>query len=208
MKTHVTIVDYGLGNLHSVQKALAHLGAQVEMAESGAGIERAERLVLPGVGAFSDGMNGLRTRGQVEPLRAYAASGRPLLGICLGAQLLMAESEEFGRHKGLGMIAGRVVEVPREGVKVPHVGWARLQPPPHRDWSGTLLRGTPPGTWAYFVHSFHAVPENPADICAVTRYGPHQITAVVARGRVAGFQFHPEKSGPAGLTMLEAFLDL
>lgn len=206
MKPVVTVVDYGLGNLHSVINALVRTGAEVQVAGSGAEVDKAKLLVLPGVGAFSDGMAGLRARGQVEALRAYAASGRPLLGICLGKQLLLSQSEEFGVHEGLGIIPGRVVMIPSSGVKVPFVGWGRLQPPAGRDWEGTVLQATSPGTWAYFVHSYHAVPENPRDICACTGYGPHQITAAIARGHVTGLQFHPEKSGPAGLAMLEQFI--
>jgi glutamine amidotransferase len=208
MKPRVTIVDYGLGNLHSVTKALMQVGADVALAETGADIARAERLVLPGVGAFADGMAGLRARDQVEPLREHARRGRALLGICLGAQLLLSESEEFGRHEGLGIIPGRVLRIPAAQVKVPFVGWGRLEAPGGRTWAGTLLAESPAGTWAYFVHSFHAVPENPADICAVTRYGPHPITAAVARGSVTGLQFHPEKSGHTGLAMLRHFIQL
>lgn len=206
MNPLVTVVDYGLGNLHSVINALLRIGAEVNVASTGADIEKTSHLVLPGVGAFSDGMAGLRSRGQVEALRAYAASGRPLLGICLGKQLLLTESEEFGLHEGLGIIPGRVVRIPSAGVKVPFVGWGRLKSPADRGWEGSILGETPTGTWAYFVHSFHAAPENPGDILACTEYGPHSITAAIARGRVTGLQFHPEKSGPAGLAMLARFI--
>lgn len=202
---NVTVVDYGLGNLHSVIKALAHVGATVAVAEDAAGIAAAERLVLPGVGAFADGMAGLAARGQVEALRAYAAAGRPLAGICLGAQLLLGESDEFGRHAGLGIIPGRVALIPSAGVKVPHVGWNRLRPGP-AGWAGSALAGTAPGTWAYFVHSYHMLPDDPAAVLATAAHGPHVITAAVRRGAITGFQFHPEKSGQAGLAMLAAFL--
>jgi glutamine amidotransferase len=208
MKPNVTVVDYGLGNLHSVLKALAHVGAEPRLAVSGAEVDSAERLVLPGVGAFDDGMAGLRARGHADAIRRFVQSGRPLVGICLGAQLLVSESEEFGRHEGLGLIPGRVVAIPPNGVKVPHVGWRRIRPPAGRDWTGTLLAATPLDTWGYFIHSFHVLPESAADLCAVVQYGEHQVTAVVARGRVMGFQFHPEKSGPAGLDMLRAFVAL
>jgi glutamine amidotransferase len=208
MKRIVTVVDYGAGNLHSVSKALTHLGAGVVIARDGEAIERAERLILPGVGAFGEGMAGLARRGQIEAVRAFAASGRPFLGICLGAQLLMDESEEFGTHRGLGIIPGKVVLIPCEGVKVPHVGWQKIRPPRDDAWKGTLLAATPLCTWAYFVHSYHCMPDDAADLCALAIYGGHPIAAAVSRNNVTGVQFHPEKSGKCGLTMLETFLDL
>ena len=125
MNPRVTIIDYGAGNLHSVTKAFARLGADVDIAETAEAVERARCLILPGVGAFGEGMEGLRKRGLVEPLRQYASSGRPLTGICLGAQLLMEESEEFGRHEGLGIVPGQVRLLTHTGVKIPHVGWCR-----------------------------------------------------------------------------------
>ena len=208
MKPSVTVVDYGLGNLHSVIKALAFVGADVRVAETGEAMARAERLVLPGVGAFADGMAGLQARGQVAAARDFAASGRPFIGICLGAQLLLSESEEFGRHEGLGIIPGRVVTIPAGEAKVPHVGWGRLTAPSGCDWAGTLLAHTAPGTWGYFVHSLHCAPADAVDILATVRHGPHEITAVVRRGNVTGFQFHPEKSGQQGLAMLRSFVNV
>lgn len=201
----VTIVDYGLGNLHSVGKALIHLGARVAVAEDAAGVLAAERLLVPGVGAFADGMAGLSDRGQVQALRSAAARGTPIAGICLGAQLLLARSEEFGSHAGLGIIGGTVRMIPAAGVKVPHVGWNRLVPTAG-GWAGSPLAGTSSGTWAYFIHSFHMMPDDPAHILATTRHGAHELIAAVRSGRTTGFQFHPEKSGPAGLAMLAAFL--
>ena len=204
--SHVTIVDYGLGNLHSVANALTHLGATVDYAHNGKAIASAERLVLPGVGAFADGMRNLTSRGQVQALRAFAGSGRPFIGICLGMQLLFDESDEFGTHTGLGIISGRVERIPAVGVKVPHVGWNRLQPAQRHAWDGSLLAKTPAGSFAYFVHSYAAHPRTPAHLLVVATYGPHRLTAAVAVGAVTGFQFHPEKSGAAGLTMLSSFL--
>lgn len=200
----VTVVDYGLGNLHSVIKALVYLGAEVAVAEDGAQLASAQRVVLPGVGAFADGMAGLERRGHIEALRAYAASGRPLAGICLGAQVMLDGSDEFGTHRGLGLIPGRVVRIPSQGVKVPHVGWNRIQP--NAAWDHTPLRGTAAGTWAYFVHSYHMMPTDRAHLLAVAKHGSHDISAVIGRGAIIGFQFHPEKSGQPGLAMLTAFL--
>lgn len=206
MSVKVAVVDYGLGNLHSVVKALAHFGADVIVAEHGSQLEGVDKIVLPGVGAFSDGMAGLRKAGHIEPLKAAAASGKPLLGICLGAQLMLGHSEEFGSTEGLGIIPGKVVKIPSEGIKVPHVGWAQLAPQQEHVWKAGVLRKTPPQTWTYFVHSYHMIPDNAADLAATVQSGTHQITAAVARGNITGFQFHPEKSGHSGLDMLSAFL--
>jgi len=202
-----TVIDYGIGNLHSVLKALRHEGAEVTLSADPRDVAGAERVVLPGVGAFADGMKGLAARGLVEPLRAYAETGRPLLGICLGMQLLLGESEEFGRHEGLGIVPGRVVEIRREaGFKVPQIGWNRIFPPNGAGWGETLLGALEPGAMVYFVHSFTAVPEREEDRLADSVYAGQRISAAVRRGNVWGCQFHPEKSGPAGLTIIRRFL--
>jgi len=173
--------------------------------------ERAERLVLPGVGAFAGGMAGLRERGLVEPIRRYAASGRPLLGICLGMQMLATASEEFGIHEGLDLIPGRVRAVPDRDTagrphKVPHIGWTALRTPAGASWRESLLADTPEGTSVYLVHSFAVVPDDPAHRLADCEYGGHAVCAAIARGAITGFQFHPEKSGEAGLRILRRFL--
>ncbi len=206
MKPTVTIIDYGAGNLHSAENAFRKLGAEVKLVEKPEEVEAAECLVLPGVGAFGEGMAGLRRRGLVEPLQSYATSGRPLLGICLGAQLLMEASEEFGHHDGLGIVPGQVRFLSQVGVKVPHVGWRRIYPAANEAWSGTLLAETPVDTWAYFVHSYQCMPAEAQYSCALARYGTHTITAAVRRGAVVGVQFHPEKSGAFGLSMLATWL--
>lgn len=206
MSPKVTIIDYGAGNLHSAANAFRRLGAEVEMVETPEGVEGARCLILPGVGAFGEGMAGLHRRGLVEPIRKYAASGRPLLGICLGAQLLMEESEEFGRHAGLGLVPGCVRRLPSAGVKIPHVGWRQIFPTAEKAWEGTLLAETPPETWMYFVHSFHCVPVEPQHLCAQATYGAHAVTAAIRRDAVVGVQFHPEKSGAFGLSMLRTLL--
>ncbi len=213
MPPQVTIVDYGSGNLFSVVRALEYCGATAVASGEPAAIEAAERLLLPGVGAFADGMQGLRERGLVEPLRRYAASGRPLLGICLGMQMLATSSQEFGHHEGLGIVPGQVVPVPALDVdgtpqKIPHIGWAELQPWSPGGWQHSVLDGTLPDTAMYLVHSFHLVPDAPSDGLAVCLYGGHRITAAVQRGATMGVQFHPEKSGPAGLQLLRRFLAL
>lgn len=207
MSLQVTVIDYGIGNVHSVVKALAFHGAAVSLSDQPDAIARADRLVLPGVGAFADGMKGLRERGLVEPIRAFVRTGRPFAGICLGMQLLLARSEEFGEHEGLGIIPGSVVAIPpTPGVKIPHIGWNRIEPRPGGTWSGTALEGTEPGTMVYFVHSFTAQPRDESDRLADAWYGGHRISAAVRHENVYGFQFHPEKSGTAGLQILANFL--
>jgi glutamine amidotransferase len=207
----VTVVDYGMGNLLSVSRALEHCGARVDLAATPHELAAAEMLVLPGVGAFADGMQGLARRELVQPLRDYAATGRPLLGICLGMHMLMSESTEFGVHEGLGLIPGRVTAIPRndssgEPQKVPHIGWSPLARSNGSDWTSTPLEGLADGESFYFVHSFAASPERPENVLAVTSYGGHPMAAVVAAGNVIGTQFHPEKSGRAGLALVRNFV--
>jgi glutamine amidotransferase len=205
MKT--IVVDYGIGNLHSVVKALRHEGADVDVSSDGRVIATAERLVLPGVGAFADGMTGLRTRDLIGPVLEQIATARPFLGICLGMQLLLGESEEFGHHVGLRVVPGRVVPLRvTEGVKVPHVGWNAIQPPPGRTFRGTPLEGLPPSAMMYFVHSFAAAPAEQQAVLAEVEYGGGRTCAAVHAANVLGCQFHPEKSGAAGLGILRRFL--
>lgn len=213
MSANVTIVDCGSGNLLSVTRAIERAGGLAEQTSAAHVIDRAERLLLPGVGAFEDGMQGLRERGLIEPIRRYALSGRPLLGICLGMQMLASCSEEFGEHGGLDLIPGRVVPVPAHDVdgqrlKIPHIGWAELLPPQAGSWKDTLFERVAPGTAVYLVHSYYMTPESAAHTLADCEYGGHRITAAVQSGRVVGCQFHPEKSGPAGIEILRAFLRL
>jgi glutamine amidotransferase len=207
----VTVIDYGIGNLYSVGRALEHCGAEVAFSDDPAAILATERLVLPGVGAFADGMRGLQERGLVEPIRRYAASGRPLLGICLGMQMLASVSEEFGEHAGLGLIPGRVQPVPAlstDGLphKIPHIGWSALRPPAGTSWQGSILEETPPGSAVYLVHSYAVVPEDPSHRLADCVYGGHRIAAAIRHGAISGCQFHPEKSGEVGLSILARFL--
>jgi len=208
----VTIIDYGMGNLLSVSRAFAHCGAQPVLTATPEGIRAAERLVLPGVGAFADGMAGLRERGLIDPIREHAAGGKTFLGICLGMQMMLDSSEEFGSHAGLGLIPGRVVAIPPTGVdgkphKIPHIGWNGLVPSSVATaWNGTVLEGIRPGAAAYFVHSFTAVPVDPAHRLADCLYNGRVIAAVIRAGEVYGCQFHPEKSGEVGLDIVRDFL--
>lgn len=209
MSPRVTVIDYGIGNIHSVLKALRHQGAEVTLATAPDAIAGADRLVLPGVGAFGDGMRALTARAQLDAIREYVLLSRPLLGICLGMQLLLAESEEFGHHRGLGLIEGSVRAIEnRPTVKVPQIGWNRIVPPPGGSWDGTLLEPLPSGTMMYFVHSFTAAPTHETDRLADADYGGQRISAAVQRGNVIGCQFHPEKSGSAGLRVIDRFLTI
>lgn len=208
MSRAVTLIDYGMGNLLSVARALEQEGASVSQSDDPEVIAQAERLVLPGVGAFGDGMVELRRRGLHDAVRQRVAAGVPLLGICLGAQMLLDGSAEFGDHQGLGIIPGAVRAIPATDtdgtpLKVPHVGWADL----HADHDHPLLAGVPAGSAVYFVHSYQCHPALADDLIAHCELGGHRLTALVAHGRVAGCQFHPEKSGPVGLRILRNFLD-
>lgn len=210
----VTIVDYGIGNIFSVTRAFQRCGADVLLTDKPEDVMAATSLVLPGVGAFSNGMNGLRERGLIGPLKAYAASGKPLLGICLGMQMLFSESAEFGDQTGLDIIEGKIVPIQPAGadgrpLKVPHIGWSELMPTKEEpQWGSSILKHVNGDTHCYFVHSFTAVPQDERHRLADTYYGSSQISAVVAKGNVYGCQFHPEKSGAIGLKIIDGFLEI
>jgi len=199
----IAVVDSGVANLRSVMNALKHLGAQACVAHTPAELRGADKIILPGVGAFAAGMDQLHRRGFVEPLREYVRKGVPLLGICLGMQLLFERSEEMGDHAGLGLLPGAIVKFPDLGLKVPHMGWNQLT----NHGASPLLRGVPDGSYAYFVHSYYAETNAPAMILASTDYGV-RFPAVVAQGKVYGAQFHPEKSQHTGLKLLANFMEM
>jgi len=205
----ITIIDYGMGNLRSVQKAFEQLGFKARVSVDPQDAVDADKLVLPGVGAFKDCMHNLTAGGFVDPIREHVASGRPFLGICLGLQLLFTESEEFGRHAGLDLIPGRVVRFPAgmrgedDELKVPHMGWNRIRlrnPSP-------LYAGIEDDSFVYFVHSYYVVPDDPAVIATDTDYGI-TFCSSICRRNVMATQFHPEKSQSIGLKMLENFGNL
>lgn len=200
----VAIVDYGMGNLHSVSKAVERLGYESLVTGDAERILAADSVILPGVGAFGDAMEQLRASGLDVVVRQAAAAGQPVLGICLGMQLLFSSGEEYGTHTGLDMLPGSAVRfAPRDGYKVPHMGWNKLifQQP-----DSPLLKGLVEGH-VYFVHSYHVLVERESDLLAVTEYG-HPVTAIVGQGNVFGMQFHPEKSGELGMQLLSNFLKL
>jgi len=202
------IVDYGIGNLRSLEKAFQAVGAAPVRSGDPALIAEAERLVLPGVGAFGACAAELKGRGLWEPVRAAAAAGTPLLGVCVGMQLLFEGSEELGAHEGLGLLPGRVVRFSGAApdgapLKVPHMGWNPVRfTRPH-----PLHDGLEDGAHFYFVHSYHALPDERDDVLGEAAYG-EPFPAVVQRGNVLGAQFHPEKSQDAGLRLLRNFADL
>jgi len=197
----IAIIDYGMGNLRSVQKGIEKVGGKAVITGDPGEIENADGVVLPGVGAFGRCMENLTRHGLVDTVKRVATNGKPFLGICLGLQLLFDESEEFGPVKGLGILPGKVVRFPEsDGLTVPHMGWNRIEKrngPP-------VLEGVEDDEWFYFVHSYYVVPENKDDIATVTDYGV-EFTSSVARGNLFASQFHPEKSAVAGLRILENF---
>lgn len=198
MSDKITIIDYGMGNLHSVSKAVACVGAEPVVTSDRDAIAAAGKIILPGVGAFGDCMANLEKSGLIPVIRRLLDSGRPFLGICLGMQVLFEGSDEAPGVQGLGYFKGQVKYLSTD-LKIPHMGWNRLSlrsPSP-------LLRGAD-GEYVYFVHSFHAEPEDRSIITSVCDYGM-EITASVGRGNVQAFQFHPEKSSRAGLSLLKAF---
>lgn len=195
----IGIVDYGRGNLRSVEKALEKVGFEAAIMASPAELSLANGLILPGVGAFADAMQALAQAGWIEPLLQFARSGRPFLGICLGMQILFEVGEEHGEHAGLGLLAGRVVKFP-QGRKVPHMGWNSLS----IEQPSLLMEGIPDESYFYFVHSYYAVPAEKRDIAATSDYGV-VFPAVVGRDNIWGAQFHPEKSSPWGLNLLTNF---
>ena len=208
----VVVIDYGMGNLLSVRRGFEHCGATVTVTDDPGAILSASRVVLPGVGAFGDGMTELRRRGLDKVLRDVAAGGKPLLGICLGMQMLLDESDEFGKTAGLGLIPGRVIPIPATTVegslhKIPHVGWNELVlSPRQKDWKDTPLGDLTVGDAVYFVHSFMADPTDSRHRVADCLYGGIRVSAAIGRENVFGCQFHPEKSGEIGLKVLKRFL--
>ena len=198
---YTAIVDYGVGNLKSVANAMAYLGLSTRVTGDAGELERADAVILPGVGAFPDAADRLRQTGLDRAVKAQAGR-KPILGICLGMQLLLDEGTEVRPCRGLGLIPGRVERI-RTELKLPHIGWNSLTFPN----PCPLFRGLDEGAWVYFVHTFCAVPARPGDVAALTDYGG-PVTAAVQNGTVFGCQFHPEKSGEAGLQILRNFAAL
>jgi glutamine amidotransferase len=196
------IVDYGAGNLRSVARAVARAGYEPLVTSEPSAVERAEVVILPGVGAAADTMSNLTRCGLVEPIRQYIASGRPFLGVCMGLQALLTVSEEGGEHPCLDVLPGRVRRLP-DGLKVPHMGWNSVR----QTQTHPVFEGIADGAFFYFVHSYYAEPEDAAVVAGETTYGV-TFAAVVAAANIMATQFHPEKSGEAGLRLYDNFLRL
>ncbi len=202
----IAVVDYGVGNLFSLVGSLKALGLQATVTADPAVLQQASHIILPGVGAFGDAVQKLKDTGLIPILKTEAASGKPLLGICLGMQMLFQKSYEYGEHNGLGLIAGNVCPIEpdlAQPLKVPHIGWNALH---ILKKDNPLLKYTREGDYVYYVHSFYAK-DCPQALVAVSEYGV-QVPGVVANGNVYGTQFHPEKSGNVGLKMLKAFSEI
>lgn len=208
----IAIIDYGIGNLRSVEKALQHVGADARLTTDLAEVRTAAGVILPGVGAFGACADGLRRAGFEPVVHEVVQAGRPLLGICVGMQLLFEESEEMGQHAGLGLLPGQVLRFPQSQapagsdqppLKVPQIGWNQLW----HDGNDPLLAGIEAGSYAYFVHSYYCQPVNPADVVATTDFGL-SYASIVRRDNVWGVQFHPEKSHQVGLKLLGNFVGI
>ena len=204
----IAVIDYGMGNLRSVQKALERVGGRAKIVSSARGLSRADKLVLPGVCAFGDAMKELRKLGLVEPIKKAIQDGKIFLGLCLGLQLLFDESEESRGVKGLGILKGKVRRFKARGLKVPHMGWNNIaQSAKRKAENSEILNGVKDGAFMYFVHSYYAEPKDKAVILTTTDYGTN-FTSGIWRDNIYAFQFHPEKSQKTGLNLLSNFVKL
>lgn len=202
--TVIAVIDYDMGNLHSACKGLEQAGATTHVSNHYKDLEKADAVVLPGVGAFDPAMQHLRSRDLIQPIRDIIASGKPFLGICLGLQILLEGSEE-GREAGIGAIPGIVRRFrPEPGLTIPHMGWNQLQ---FTQPASPLWNQLPSHPWVYFVHSFYAAPSDPTFNAAVVTHGSQTVTAAIARDHLMAVQFHPEKSSTAGLQILANFVN-
>ncbi|HXK41151.1 MAG: imidazole glycerol phosphate synthase, glutamine amidotransferase subunit [Candidatus Staskawiczbacteria bacterium RIFCSPLOWO2_12_FULL_37_15] len=202
----IVIVDYGVGNFHSLYKAVSLFSKDVVLSEEAIDIERASALILPGDGAFGTGMAGLKVRKLIEPVKNFISSGRPVMGICLGAQILLTHGFEFGKVGGLNVISGDVVKFSdlRKGTKIPHIGWNTFS----TFNKSPILKGLGGGSYFYFVHSYIMRPQSDETILAISKYGGRSFPAIIGKDNVYGCQFHPEKSGEDGLKIIENFVNL
>jgi len=215
MKQKIAIIDYGLGNLFSLQQAIDFLGYDSVVTQDTEEILSSDKLILPGVGAFEAGMKNLEKNNLINTLEACYESGKYILGICLGMQLLMEESEEGGRHKGLGLISGKVTkfqspDLEDDKYKIPQVGWNKIFPHDNKEasWKSSFLSTTPLNSYFYFVHSYHVQVSDLSDSLAFSEYGKDSFSSVIMKDNLMGTQFHPELSSSQGLNLLKCFIDL
>jgi glutamine amidotransferase len=208
MNKSIGIIDYGMGNLFSLKRAIEEIGSEAKLAETAEDIDRFDALILPGVGAFENGSSRLRASGMASALEDYAQSGRALLGVCLGMHLLLNKGHEFGVYEGLGLVPGEALPL-RQAVapdaRIPNVNWLPVRSEERAP--SLLLNGLPKEAQFYFVHSFYAAPET-ASVAGFSEYGGFEFCSMIARDNVFGVQFHPERSGPNGLKLLENFANL
>lgn len=208
----IAIIDLDLGNLHSVARAIRHVGGEPVITDNEQVIRQAEKLILPGVGSFKAGMNSINQKGLRDVICDKSSSGTPLLGICLGMQLLMDHSEEQGSHQGLGIIAGHVSKFQNFAqfdpcAKVPHINWCGIDKKVDNDtWMDTILGAVVPGDECYFVHSLCVIPQDNNHALAVSHYGGSEFCSVIKKDNIVGCQFHPEKSGDVGLRIIDSFV--
>lgn len=206
----IVVVDYGIGNVKSIINAFDNQGETVVLSRDESTIMKADGLILPGVGAFSHGMSNLEKYGLVKVIRAYVKTGRPLLGICLGMQMLLEESEEFGDTKGLGLIKGKVIKLPVEQtnkIKLPHISWNGIKEK-NIDWKETIFDNVKCESDMYFVHTYVAKPENEDEILSVTDYFGVEFCSSIKKDNIYGCQFHPEKSAVLGLSIIKNFINI
>lgn len=213
MKKSVVVINYGMSNTLSIVRALEHCGARVLLSDNKNEIEKADYLVLPGVGAFYEGMEELEKRNIIPSIKKYIESDKPFLGICLGMQMMFDVSYEFKEASGLSLIKGKVEQLPTKNQsgelnKVPHIAWSKLKKPDNVSWNDTILKGIESGSYFYFVHSFYCKPDDKQNILAISPFYDFDFTAVARKSNVYGVQFHPEKSGETGLMVLKNFLSL
>lgn len=210
MSKSVSIIDYGMSNLLSISRAFEHVGAKVDIVETPDAILKSDYLVLPGVGAFPDGMAELNKRHLVETIREFVKTGKPLFGVCLGMQMLLSEGHEHQLTAGINLIEGKVLPLPKDmpGFKVPNINWHSIYPPDANKWQSSILKDTEPESCFYFVHSYYAQPSNLDNVLALSKFGTLEFAASVINNNVMGTQFHPEKSGVDGLHLLQKFLEL
>lgn len=207
----VAILDYGIGNVKSIANAVESIGAKSFLTRKEEEILNADALIFPGVGAFAKGMSNLMEYGLSDLIYKFTKTGKPFLGICLGMQMLLEESEEFGSTKGLGLIKGKVIRLPlpeNSHAKLPHISWNGIIKPAENRWNSTILSGTSDRSDVYFVHTFVAAPTELSDVLAITEYGGIRFCSAVHKKNIYGMQFHPEKSGPVGLNILSKFISL
>ena len=213
-KQRIILIDIGIANIYNLKLGFKKVGYDVSISSSKKEIMNATHVVLPGVGAFGEGMSRLKKKGLVEPIINCANQGKPIMGICLGMQLLFTFSEEGGRHNGLDLVPGKVVHLqrpkPKDNFKIPHMNWNTIMYPKnekgHRFWDKTILNGLAPGEYMYFVHSLFVLPDAEEDVLATTNFGYDVFCSVIKRDNLVGCQFHPERSATNGLKILDNFV--